>query len=343
MVRRCLLALTAAALATVALVVGCKRAAPTATPTPVSSTVPAKPDVSNQHYYLIGVSVNSAYWKDADDGLKDRAEQLGVKAEMVGPPGPDAKEQADTLAEIVSKKPAGVLIAPAEPDALKSGIDAAVDAGVPVITVDTDSPNSKRYFYMGTPNYESGVAVGELLAQAMGDKGKAGISWLASGQWNIKERRRGVLDALKKHGVSVAAEVNDEAKADVSVRVNSEMINAHPEITGIAGLDGESGSGIARAVIEAGKKGKIKIVAFDRNEDMLDYIKDGTIDAAVAQRTYLMSWLGVDLLYALHNDEIKHLPDWRAAKTPPLPREVDTGWMTITQDNVDQFYHEKRT
>ncbi|MFQ6099065.1 MAG: substrate-binding domain-containing protein, partial [Armatimonadota bacterium] len=279
MLRRCLLC-AAIVGAAVTFVAGCKQRAPSVR-TPVASPLPTEvgPKASDEHYYLVAVSVNSAYWRDAEDGLKDRAAQLGVKAEMVGPNGPDAKEQADTLAEIVSKKPAGVLIAPAEPDALKPGIDAAMDAGVPVITIDTDSPDSKRYFYMGTPNYESGVAVGELLAEAMGYRGKAGISWLASGQWNIKERRRGVLDALKKYDIPVVAQVNDEAKADVSVRVNSDMINAHPEITGIAGLDGESGSGIARAVIEAGRKGEIKIVAFDRNEDMLDYVEDGTIYA----------------------------------------------------------------
>ena len=72
-------------------------------------------------------------------------------------------------------------------------------------------------------------------------KGQAGISWLASGQLNIMERKRGVQDALKKAGIEVVADVNDEARAEVSRRVNSEMLQRHPEITGLAGLDAESG------------------------------------------------------------------------------------------------------
>ena len=137
-----------------ALVAGCKQKAPSTAPTPPVRTGPATPDVSDQHYYLVAVSVNSAYWKDAQDGIKDRAAQLGVQAEMMGPAGPDAKEQADTLEELVSKKPAGILIAPAEPDAVKSAIDAAVDAG--------------RHVYLEKP-----VAVdtsGSLRVQATGEK-----------------------------------------------------------------------------------------------------------------------------------------------------------------------------
>lgn len=81
----------------------------------------------------------------------------------------------------------------------------------------------------------------------------------------------------------------------------------------------------------------------DRNEDMLNYIADGTITAAVAQKSYLETWLAVQLLYALRHDSGpgKMLPDWRAAKVNPLPEDIDTGIMPITRANVSQFRHKK--
>ena len=91
------------------------------------------------------------------------------------------------------------------------------------------------------------------------------------GQWNIQERARGVRDALKEKypKVQVLAECDDKGNVALAPQANAAMITAHPDLAGIVGLDAASGIGIARAVVEAGKKGKIKIVCFDRDDDML--------------------------------------------------------------------------
>ena len=85
--------------------------------------------------------------------------------------------------------------------------------------------------------------------------------------------------------------------------------------------------------------GKIKIVAMDRNDDMLPYIEDGTIYGAVAQKSYFEAFLGVQMLHWQNTDEFKVVPDWKAAGINPLPEIVNTGVMTITKANVAQFKH----
>lgn len=298
-----------------------------------------KTPVAEQTYYFIGVSVGNPYWVDARLGFKERGDQLGVKTVFTGPVDSNVQGQATELDQVVAQKPNGILIAPADAESLKPGIDRAIDAGIPVITVDTDSPQSKRLCYVGTANYESGLVVGTLLAKALGGKGKVGISNL-SGQWNLEERERGVKDALKAYpGIQYVQTVNDRADDQIAVTRNREMISANPDLAGICGLNAASGPGIAKAVLESGKKGQIKIVCFDRNEDMLNYIADGTIEASVAQKTHLMASLSLQMLYDLNNGKIGHLPDWRVAQAPPLPASVDTGIMVITKDNVEQFRH----
>lgn len=295
--------------------------------------------LKEQTYYFIGVSIGNPYWVDARIGFKERGDQLGVKTVFTGPVDSNVQGQATELDQVIAQKPNGILISPADADSLKPGIDRAMDAGIPVVTVDTDSPKSKRLCYVGTANYESGLVVGTLLAKALGGKGKVGISNL-SGQWNLEERERGVKDALKAYpGIQYVQTVNDRADDQIAVTRNREMISANPDIAGICGLNAASGPGIAKAVIESGKKGRIKIVCFDRNEDMLNYIADGTIEASVAQKTHLMAALALQMLYDLNNGKIGHLPDWRVAQAPPLPASVDTGIMVITKDNVDQFRH----
>jgi len=295
--------------------------------------------VQEQTYYFIGVSIGNPYWVDARIGFKERGDQLGVKTEFTGPVDSNVQGQATQLDQVVAQKPNGILISPADAESLKPGIDRAIDAGIPVITVDTDSPQSKRLCYVGTANYESGLVVGTLLAKALGGKGKVGISNL-SGQWNLEERERGVKDALKAYpDIHYVQTVNDRADDQIAVTRNREMISANPDLAGICGLNAASGPGIAKAVLESGKKGQIKIVCFDRNEDMLNYIADGTIEASVAQKTHLMASLALQMLYDLNNGKIGHLPDWRVAQAPPLPASVDTGIMVITKDNVEQFRH----
>lgn len=133
--------------------------------------------------------------------------------------------------------------------------------------------------------------------------------------------------------------VNDKADPSYAPTAYGQGLIAHPDVVGIGGTDGDSGKGAAIAVSEAGRKGQVKIVAMDRNDDMLPYIEDGTIVGAVAQKSYLEAYLAVHLLHWLNTDAMKVVPDWKAAGVNPLPESVATGVMPITKDNVSQFKH----
>ena len=82
---------------------------------------------------------------------------------------------------------------------------------------------------------------------------------------------------------------------------------------------------------EAGLQGKVKIVAMDRNDDMLPYIEDGTIVGAVAQKSYVEAFLAVHLLHWLNTNGDESVPDCKAAGINPLPEKVETGVMPITK------------
>jgi len=90
-------------------------------------------------------------------------------------------------------------------------------------------------------------------------------------------------------------------------------------------------------VTEAGKAGQIKIIAMDRNTDMLPFIEDGTITGAVAQKSYVESFLGVHLLHWLNTNSMKVVGDPKAAGINPLPEKIVTGVMRVTKENVAQF------
>src|ERR1700680_2067490 len=101
---------------------------------------------STETYYLVASNIKLPYWQAARAGLDRAAGDLKVKAEMVGPATYNTKEQRDMFREVVSKKPTGIMISAADPELMKSEINAAIAAGIPVITLDSDSPGGQRFF-----------------------------------------------------------------------------------------------------------------------------------------------------------------------------------------------------
>jgi ABC-type sugar transport system substrate-binding protein len=129
----------------------------------------AKP---GEEYVFIGISTGVEYWNAAKAGLMDVAKELGVKGTFTGPQDQSPEQQANTMDQILARKPAGILIAPGNPETLKPYINKAIEQGIPVICLDTDAPDSKRIAYFGTSNYEAGCMGARILAKAILARGE---------------------------------------------------------------------------------------------------------------------------------------------------------------------------
>src|SRR5215467_15247973 len=97
-----------------------------------------------ERYVFVASNIHLPYWEEAQAGLLDAAKQMGVKAELVGPEKFDPQEQLKAFQEVVNSKPAGIMISVTRPELLQEAINGAVAQGIPVITVDSDAPISKR-------------------------------------------------------------------------------------------------------------------------------------------------------------------------------------------------------
>ena len=231
------------------------------------------------------------------------------------------------------------MIFPGDEAAMTPGIDRAVEAGIPIACLTGDVPGSARSTFFGINGFNAGREGGELLAQVIGGKGKVILGTFPAP--SVLQRVEGYksIFAEKYPDIEVVDVVNDKADPAYAPTAYLQAIQANPDIVGIGGTDGDSGKGAAIAVNEAGRAGEIKIVAMDRNDDMLPYIEDGTIHGAVAQKSYIEAFLAVQMLHWQNTDRLNVVPDWKAAGINPLPESVDTGVMMITKDNVAQFKH----
>lgn len=294
---------------------------------------------AGKEYVFLSIVTQVPFWVDYRNAMKDLEEILDIKTTFTGPLDWDTAGQARQLDELIARRPAGIMIFPGDPATLAPGVQRAVDAGIPVTTCIGDIPDSPRSCFLGINGYEAGKVGGEMLAQAIGGKGKVLLGTFPAP--STLERVEGYKDTFKDKypDIEVVDVVNDRADPSYAPTAYLQGIQAHPDIVGIGGTDGDSGKGAAIAVHEAGRTKDIKIVAMDRNDDMLTYIEDGTIHGTVAQKSYLETFLAFHMMHWQNTDGLKVVPDWKSAKINPLPNRVETGVMKITRDNVAQFKH----
>ncbi|WP_234873322.1 substrate-binding domain-containing protein [Allitabrizicola rongguiensis] len=298
---------------------------------------PAAAQERDAEFVFLSVVTQVPFWADHRAGLEAAAADLGVKTTFTGPLDFDTAGQARQLDEIIARKPAGLMIFPGDAAALAPGIDRAIEAGIPVACIIGDVPGSKRSVFLGISNQDAGRIGGEMLAEAIGGKGKVLLGTFPAPSTLERVEGYKAVFAEKYPEIEVVDVVNDKADPSYAPTAYAQALLAHPDVVGIGGTDGDSGKGAALAVIEQGKVGAVKIVAMDRNPDMLPYIADGTIHGAVAQKSWLESYLAVHLLDWLGQSKIRIVADPVAAGINPLPDTVSTGVMRVTKDNVAAF------
>ena len=148
-------------------------------------------------YYLVTTNSKIQYWQAAAAGFSQAANDLKVRYDVAGPDSYDPQAERQEFRKVVQqKKPTGILVSAADAELLKPEIDAAVAQGIPVITIDSDSPASKRLMFIGTDNYEAGRRGGAVLARQLQGKGNVVVFTMPE-QANLRQRWHGYEDALK--------------------------------------------------------------------------------------------------------------------------------------------------
>jgi ribose transport system substrate-binding protein len=292
----------------------------------------ARPDV----YFEISALGSASYFYDHKEGLRLAGEALGVETQYKGPSDLNVQAMIQAFELAVAQKPGGIMVVGFE-ESLNDAVNKAVEAGIPVVTVDSDLPNSKRVAFVGTGNYDAGFKGGEKLAELVGGKGKVAILTKV-GQPNLEERVRGYRDALAKHpGIEVVRVADTKSEVPMAAQAAAAVIAAVPGLAGIGCVEAAGGAGAATAVREANLTGKIRIVAMDRDNDILNYIANGIIDATVAQQTMLMPYYGLLVLYQLNHHIIPVSNDNASAGVSGVPRVIDTGTVLVDKSNCKMF------
>ncbi len=293
-------------------------------------------DRSDELYIQVSALSSLSYFYDHRMGCEMAGEELGVRTEYVGPADLDMNAMNVAFEQAIAKKPNGIVVVGFDKQ-LEPSIAKATEAGIPVVTVDADLPDSERIAFVGTGNVTAGRIGGEKLADLMGGSGKA-ILLYNPGQSNLEERALGYRESLSKYpGIEIVGVVDTKQDPIIAAQNVAQILQVHPDLKGIACIDGSAGSGASTAVREAGLAGEVKIVAFDRDNEVLDAIEEGVISASVAQQTALMPYYAIQLLMNLNASKVEITTDNEAAGVLGVPAIIDTGAIIIDANNYQYF------
>ena len=299
---------------------------------------------SDEHYIFVAANVQVPYWQAAAAGFSKAGERMKVQSSFVGPNTYDPKAEREVLQEAVQKKPTGILLAVTDPALLKDDIDKAIAAGIPVITLDSDAPGSKRLFFIGTNNYQAGLTGGQRLAQELKGKGNVVVFTMPE-QRNMQDRLRGYRDALERQsGIKVTRVVDIQGDPRIAFDTTTQIVGKERDkVDAFVCLEAQSGKEVAGVLNSYHVTGKV-VMAMDTDPETLDWIQKGMIAGTIAQKPYTMAFVGLQMLDGLYHNKPPSLDtDWSKDSFAPIPAFVDTGSALIDKSNVASFIQAKES
>jgi ribose transport system substrate-binding protein len=266
-------------------------------------------------------------------GVEKAAKDLGAEVVTQIPPTWGVEAQTPILDALIARGDLDYIItAPVDRDQMVGPLQAAVDAGIKIITVDTflgDGDYSKGpvtfpLSYIGSDNVEGGRISARGLAKAIGGKGSVYINSTNPNVSSVEGREQGFAEVMKNEfpDIKVIGPDYNLDDANKAAQQTAAVLEREPDLAGVFGTNVFSAQGAGGAVINAGLGGHVQVVAYDATKDAIESMNNGVVTLVLAQKPFDMGYLAVEFAAA------------DKAGVTSLPRRVETGFAIIDKDNV---------
>jgi simple sugar transport system substrate-binding protein len=237
------------------------------------------------------------YWSVVQNGVNQAAEDMGVQVDYQAPDTFDMVAMAQLIDAAVASQPDGMAISIPDADALGESIQAGVDAGIPMVSLDSGSDVAAEMgmlTHVGQTEYEAGVGAGQRM-------GEAGVTTALCvnqevGNVALDDRCRGFTDGLAESGGTVeVVEVDLNNPTEAQARIEA-ALSANAEVDGILTLGPTGAAPALEALGGTGQLGQIQLATFDLSPDVLDAIENGDMLFAIDSQQYMQGYLPIVLL-----------------------------------------------
>jgi ribose transport system substrate-binding protein len=302
-------------------------ATPEATPDPMTMYGPVQ---GNESYKLAFMQVfpDNPFWQTLKEGVEQRAVEDGVTVDVIPlPTNSGVDQQVAQMEDAVTKGYQGIILGTIDAAGIVPGIQAANDAGIPVLAVDTAPAGGALISLVQTDNVAASRAGGAYLAEQIGGKGKVLNLQGDMANQTAQARNQGFHEAVDEFPDIEVIDQSAHWQQQEGLSITENILTSDPDLVAIFAANDPPALGAVQALKSAGRD-DVVIVGFDAIDDALCAISGGEMTATVAQFPRVMGTVGVDLM-------VRHL------NGEEVPEKVDSGAALIDAENVGQFIAER--
>jgi ribose transport system substrate-binding protein len=266
------------------------------------------------------------FWQTVHAGALAAGEQYNVEILWNGPPSEtEYSRQIQIMDSMIARHVDGIALAATDRNALNASIDRAASQKIPVAIFDSGVDTKNFQTFVATDNYEGGRAAARTLAALIGGKGPVAMVKNAPGSLSTMDRERGFKDVIKSDfpKIKIVAEqysMSDRAKA---LAATENILTAHEDLAGIFASAEPASVAAGQGLKSRYMTGKVKLVGFDSSEQLITDLKDGVIDALVAQDAFKMGF-----------EAVRTVVD--ALDGKPVPKKIDLNAVVVTKADLDK-------
>lgn len=266
----------------------------------------------------------SSFWVIARAGTAKAAADIpNIEVDFRIPSDGTAAAQQSLVDDLLANRVEGIAISPVDPKNQTDMLNRAAAQTI-VITQDSDAPNSNRVCYIGTDNVAAGRQAGQLVKEALPNGGKIMVFVGVLDAANAQQRFQGLKEALNGSNITIV-DVRTDATDRVRAKSNaSDTLVNYPDVVGMVGLWSYNGPAILSAVKEANKTDKVKIIAFDEEDETLGGVKNGEIYATVVQQPFEFGYRSMELMSKILNGDKSGIPASKQIFVPTIAIKKDT-------------------
>ena len=284
----------------------------------------------NAYAYRIAVipkSVGFDFWATVEAGADSAAAELGA-VEVIWKGMNDETDIAGQIALVesfITQQVDAIVIAAADSRGLVPVLRRAKDAGIAVVTIDSNTDPQVSSSFIATDNLAAAAGAADLLAEALGGQGKVALIPYIPGASTSNDREQGFKEGLANYpGLELVATQYSNSDYGRAMAVAEDILTAHPDLDGIFAANEPTVLGVAQAVKTRGLAGQVTLVGFDASSREIEGVRDGSILGLIVQNPFRMGYEGV-------------MQAVKVLEGEAVEERIDSGSTVVTQENLEAF------
>ena len=265
------------------------------------------------------------FWQTVRAGAERAAAEEHVEMIWMAPAAEtDLTGQANIIEDFVNRHVDAIVLAPSHRKALVPAATRAASAGIPLVVIDSGMDFDQRVSFVSTDNRQGGVLAARRMGELLHGRGTVAVLGIAAGSGSGLERESGFQETMRAEfpNIQIAGYQFTESDRTRALTVAEDFLTRFPALDGLFASNESSAVGAARAVTNRGLRGKVHVVGFDSSSDLIQAVRDGSVDALVVQQPFRMGYEGVRAAVA-------------ALRHQPVAPRIDTGTVMVSRDNLD--------